>query len=48
MSDLNELPEVVFIDEAQFLTSAQIRGLCNITDLLNIPVFAFGLRTNLR
>lgn len=43
---LEELPEVVFIDEAQFLTPAQIRGLCNITDHLNIPVFAFGLRTN--
>ena len=41
-----EIPEVVFIDEAQFLTPNQIKGLCNITDLLNIPVFAFGLRTN--
>ena len=46
VSDLGELPEVVFIDEVQFLTSAQIRGLCNISDLLNVPVFAFGLRTN--
>lgn len=44
--DLEEAPEVVFIDEAQFLTPNQIKGLCNITDVLDIPVFAFGLRTN--
>lgn len=38
----------VLIDEAQFLTKQQVIELCQITDLLNIPVLAYGLRTDFR
>jgi thymidine kinase len=40
--------KVVFVDEAQFLTRFQILGLTKIVDLLNIPVFAYGLRTDFK
>ena len=36
----------VFIDEAQFLTRAQVTQLTMITDELAIPVLAYGLRTD--
>ncbi|RDV29166.1 thymidine kinase [Alteromonas aestuariivivens] len=36
----------VFIDEAQFLTKAQVRQLVDIVDDLHIPVLAYGLRTD--
>jgi thymidine kinase len=36
----------VLIDEAQFLTKAQVTELCQIVDQLNIPVLAYGLRTD--
>jgi len=36
----------VLIDEAQFLTRAQVFGLSDVTDKLNIPVLAYGLRTD--
>ncbi len=36
----------VFVDEAQFLTKAQVDQLSDIVDLLNIPVLAYGLRTD--
>lgn len=39
-------PEVVFVDEAQFLSPEQIKGLCDISDKGGVPVFAFGLRTD--
>jgi thymidine kinase len=38
----------VLIDEAQFLTQTQVKQLCSITDTLNIPVLAYGLRTDYR
>lgn len=38
----------VLIDEAQFLTKQQVIQLCNITDRLNIPVLAYGIRTDFR
>lgn len=38
--------DCVLIDEAQFLSKAQVRQLTNIVDELNIPVLAFGLRTD--
>lgn len=38
----------VLIDEAQFLTKGQVWQLCKITDLLNRPVLAYGLRTDFR
>lgn len=36
----------VLIDEAQFLTRTQVYELGEVTDKLNIPVLAYGLRTD--
>lgn len=36
----------VLIDEAQFLTKDQVFQLSEVTDALNIPVLAYGLRTD--
>ena len=38
----------VLIDEAQFLTKAQVFELGRITDELNIPVLAYGIRTDFK
>lgn len=38
----------VLIDEAQFLTKQQVLQCCQITDDLNIPVLAYGIRTDFR
>jgi len=38
----------VLIDEAQFLTTAQVRQLCRVADELDIPVLGYGLRTDFR
>jgi thymidine kinase len=38
--------DCVLIDEAQFLTKAQVRQLTDVVDRLKIPVLAFGLRTD--
>ncbi|WP_419901536.1 thymidine kinase [Kiloniella sp.] len=36
----------VFVDEAQFLTKEQVFQISEIVDQLNIPVLAYGLRTD--
>ncbi|WP_249960784.1 thymidine kinase [Histophilus somni] len=36
----------ILIDEAQFLTKAQVYQLSNVVDELNIPVLCYGLRTD--
>lgn len=36
----------VLVDEAQFLTKEQVYQLGEVTDELNIPVLAYGLRTD--
>ncbi|MEO0344614.1 MAG: thymidine kinase [Pseudomonadota bacterium] len=36
----------VLIDEAQFLTREQVLQLCQICDVLGVPVLAYGLRTD--
>lgn len=36
----------ILIDEAQFLTKNQVYQLCQITDDMNIPVLAYGLRSD--
>lgn len=41
-------PACVFLDEAQFLTDAQVLQLARIVDELNIPVICYGLRTDFR
>lgn len=38
----------VMVDEAQFLTRQQVYQLGEIADQLNIPVLAFGIRTDFR
>ncbi len=38
----------VLVDEAQFLTKRQVWQLTEIVDRLNIPVLAYGLRTDFR
>jgi thymidine kinase len=38
----------VFVDEAQFLSKAQVWQLSDVVDQLGIPVLAFGLRTDFR
>ncbi|MDR1475574.1 MAG: thymidine kinase [Holosporales bacterium] len=36
----------VLVDEAQFLTREQVRQLTDISDVLEMPVLAYGLRTD--
>ncbi|MCR9292807.1 MAG: thymidine kinase [bacterium] len=36
----------VLVDEAQFLTKQQVRQLSDVCDRLDIPVLAYGLRTD--
>ncbi len=36
----------ILIDEAQFLTRRQVFELSEVTDRMNIPVLAYGLRTD--
>jgi thymidine kinase len=36
----------VLVDEAQFLSAAQVDGLAHIADVLGVPVLAYGLRTD--
>jgi thymidine kinase len=38
----------VLVDEAQFLTKRQVWQVTEIVDRLNIPVLAYGLRTDFR
>jgi len=38
----------VLVDEAQFLTKAQVWQLTDVVDRLGIPVLAYGLRTDFR
>lgn len=38
----------VLVDESQFLTRDQVRQLTSVTDLLDIPVLCYGLRTDFR
>lgn len=41
-------PACVFVDEAQFLTEAQVWQLARAADDLGVPVMAYGLRTDFR
>ncbi|MBQ9408453.1 MAG: thymidine kinase [Clostridia bacterium] len=45
--DLTDV-DCVIVDEAQFLTKAQVEKLTHIVDDLNIPVIAYGLRADFR
>ncbi len=39
-------PDCVLVDEAQFLSAEQVDQLAAVVDLLNVPVLAYGLRTD--
>ena len=39
-------PDCVLVDEAQFLSAAQIDQLARVVDRLSVPVLAYGLRTD--
>ncbi|MGB3726098.1 MAG: thymidine kinase [Glaciecola sp.] len=50
---INQLHETtprscIFIDEAQFLTQQQVKQCLQVVDTLNIPVLAYGLRTDFK
>lgn len=38
----------ILIDEAQFLSTAQVRQLARVVDEANIPVMCYGIRTDFR
>ncbi|MER2007433.1 MAG: thymidine kinase [Psychrobacillus sp.] len=38
--------DVILIDESQFLTKEQVNELGDIVDFLNIPIMAYGLKTD--
>jgi thymidine kinase len=38
--------DCIFVDEAQFLTKVQVESLTNLVDRYDIPVMAYGLRTD--
>ncbi len=38
----------VLVDEAQFLSKSQVWGLTDVVDHLDVPVLAYGLRTDFR
>jgi thymidine kinase len=40
--------DCVLVDEAQFLSRAQVWQLTDVVDVLGIPVLAYGLRTDFR
>ena len=49
LSELNVGPlACVLVDEAQFLTQAQVKQLGAVVDELNVPVLCYGLRTDFR
>jgi thymidine kinase len=41
-------PDCVLVDEAQFLGAAQVDALAAVVDRLEVPVLAYGLRTDFR
>lgn len=41
-------PQVIIVDECQFLTKEQVDQLRNIASYDNVPVLCFGLRTNFK
>ena len=41
-------PHCVLVDEAQFLSKAQVHQLARVVDEANIPVMCYGIRTDFR
>ena len=46
LSEMDPRPACAFVDEAQFLTEAQVWQLARAADDLGIPVMAYGLRVD--
>ena len=46
LRESEEPPACVLVDEAQFLTSAQVDQLAHLADFGGVPVLAYGLRTD--
>ncbi|MEZ5997462.1 MAG: thymidine kinase [Hyphomonas sp.] len=44
----HEALSAIFVDEAQFLTREQVWQLARVADHLDVPVLAYGLRTDFR
>ncbi len=42
----NQAVDVVIIDEAQFLTHAQVLQLCTLVDSYDLPVITYGIKTD--
>lgn len=40
--------KIIFIDEAQFLSKKNIYEIMSVVDILKIPVFTYGLRTDFK
>lgn len=47
-SDIASAYDCIIVDEAQFLTKAQVELLTFFVDELNIPVITYGLRTDFK
>lgn len=45
---INENIKCILIDESQFLNKKQVYQLASVADNLDIPVIAFGLKTNFK
>ena len=43
-----ERVDCVLVDEAQFLSASQVRQLCEVADLLDVPIMCYGLRSDFR
>lgn len=46
VTNMSKLPDIVLIDEAQFLNREQVIQLTHLVDDLDIPVMAFGLKND--
>lgn len=46
LSSGKQLIDCILIDEAQFLSKAQVQQLSDVADKLHIPVLCYGLRTD--
>lgn len=40
--------DCILIDEAQFLSKAQVMQICSVVDDLNVPCMAYGLRSDFK
>ena len=41
-----EKPDCIIVDEAQFLTTAQVEGFVKVVDTYKIPVICYGLKSD--